>query len=100
VPVFHVFSIKMEVKILESSKDSIKIELIGEDHTFANALRKELWNNSGVKLAGYNVEHPLVSNPVLVVDSDGKQDPKKILLKAVEDLRKKNLIIIEKLKKF
>ena len=63
-------------------------------------MRKELWNNSGVKLAGYNVEHPLVSNPVLVVDSDGKQDPKKILLKAVEDLRKKNLIIIEKLKKF
>lgn len=90
----------MKVNILKSDKNSIKVELVGEDHTFANALRKELWNNSGVKLAGYNVEHPLVSNPVLVVDSDGKQDPKKILLKAVEDLRKKNLIIIEKLKKF
>ena len=89
----------MEVKILESDKNSIKIELIGEDHTFANALRKELWNNSNVKLAGYNVEHPLVSNPILVVDGDGKQDPKKMLLKAAEDLRKKNLTLIETLKK-
>lgn len=90
----------MEVKILESDKNSIKVELIGEDHTFANALRKELWNNPNVKLAGYNVEHPLVSNPVLVVDGDGKQDPKKMLMKAVEDLRKKNLTLIETLKKF
>jgi len=89
----------MEVKILHSDKDSIKVELIGEDHTFANALRKELWNNSSVKLAGYSVEHPLISNPVLVVDGDGKQDPKKILLKSAEELRKKNLVLIEKLKK-
>ncbi len=89
----------MEVKILESDKNSIKIELIGEDHTFANALRKELWNNSNVKLAGYNVEHPVVSNPILVADGDGKQDPKKMLLKAAEDLRKKNLTLIETLKK-
>jgi DNA-directed RNA polymerase subunit L len=90
----------MEVKILKSDKNSIKVELIGENHTFANALRKELWNDSGVKLAGYNIEHPLVSNPVLVVDGDGKQDPKKMLLKAAENLRKRNLTIIEKLKKF
>jgi len=90
----------MEVKILKSDKNSISVELIGEDHTFANALRKELWNNSDVKLAGYNIEHPLISNPVLVVDGDGKQDPKKMLLKAAEELRKKNLALIEKLKKF
>ncbi len=89
----------MEIKILALDKESMKLELVGEDHTFANALRKELWNNPNVKLAGYNIEHPLVSNPVLVVDGNGKEDPKKMLLKAVEGLRKKNLDLIEQLKK-
>ena len=77
----------------------MKIELIGEDHTFANALRKELWNNPNVQLAGYNVEHPLISNPVLVVDTNGKEDPKKALLSAVEGLKKKNLDLISQIKK-
>ena len=89
----------MEIGILPSDKGSLKIKLVGEDHTFANALRKQLWNNSNVRLAGYNIEHPLVSDPVLILDVEGKQDPKKILLKAAEELKKKNLELISKLKK-
>ncbi len=89
----------MEIEILPSEKGSLKVKLVGEDHTFANALRKQLWNNSNVKLAGYNIEHPLVSDPILVLDVDEKQDPKKILLKAAEELKKENLERISKLKK-
>lgn len=77
----------------------MKIELIGEDHTFANALRNELWANKSVRIAGYNIEHPLVSSPVLMINCDGKEDPKKILLKTVESLREKNNELISKLKK-
>ena len=89
----------MEVNILSLDKNSLRLEIVGEDHTFANALRGQLWNNKAVKLAGYNIEHPLVSNPVLIVDGDGKEDPKRLLTKAVEELKKKNLELINKLKK-
>ncbi|MBS3172214.1 DNA-directed RNA polymerase subunit L [Candidatus Woesearchaeota archaeon] len=89
----------MEIKIISMDKTSMKIELIGEDHTFANALRNELWANKSVRIAGYNIEHPLVSSPVLMINCDGKEDPKKILLKTVESLREKNNELISKLKK-
>ena len=55
----------------------------------ANALRKELWNDSHVKIAGYNIDHPLVGNPILVVETDGKEGPKKAISSAVERLKKK-----------
>ncbi len=89
----------MEINITSPGKGSYRIELVGEDHTFANALRKQLWNNPSVKLSGYNIEHPLVSHPVLILDVEGNQDPKKILLKAAEELKKQNLALIEKLNK-
>jgi len=89
----------MEIKILSIDKNSLKLELIGEDHTFANAIRNQLWANKDVKLAGYNIEHPLISNPILMLEGDGKQDPKKLVLKAAEELKKKNLDFISKLNK-
>lgn len=85
----------MELKILSLEKDSLKIELIGEDHTLANALRNQLWRDSGVKLVGYNIEHPLVSNPILTVEGN---DPKKMLLNAVTELKKSNSELIKFLK--
>src|SRR3989344_1668234 len=33
----------MELKVLEHSKNKLKIEMKGEDHTFCNALKEELW---------------------------------------------------------
>ena len=88
----------MEIKILEESKGSIKIEVEGEDHTLANALRNELWNDSHVIIAGYNIDHPLIGNPVIIVETDGKEEPKKALQAAVERLKKKNSDILVKIK--
>jgi DNA-directed RNA polymerase subunit L len=88
----------MELKILEESKDFLKLEIIGEDHTLANALRKELWNDSHVKIAGYNIEHPLIGSPILMVDTDGKEDPKKALFGAADRLKKLNLEFLSKFK--
>jgi len=88
----------MEIKYIQETDNRIKVELIGEDHTVANAIRKELWENSHVKISGYQIENPLVSNPVLIIETESKEDPKKALLKALEGLRKKNKILIDSLK--
>ena len=78
----------MEIKVLEKEKGKIKIEVIGENHTLMNALRKELWNDKDTEVSGYKIEHSLVGNPILIVEH--KKDPKKALLDAVERLKKKN----------
>ncbi|MEK6974478.1 MAG: DNA-directed RNA polymerase subunit L [Nanoarchaeota archaeon] len=80
----------MELKVLEQTKERLKIELIGEDNTLSNALRKELWLDPHIKIAGYNIEHSLVSNPILVIETDGSENPKKALLSAIENIRKRN----------
>ena len=77
----------MEIKVLEEKKNKLIIELKGETHTFCNALKKELWNDKHVKAAGYNIEHPLVGVPKIVVETDGK-DPKKALVDAAGRLKK------------
>ena len=87
----------MDVKVLEETKERIKAEIVGEDHTLCNALREELWSDKTVKVAGYHMEHPLLGNPVILVESE--KDAKKALFDAVERLRKKNKEILELVKK-
>ena len=89
--------LKMEIVILEESKNLLKMEVQGEDHTLANYLRKELWQDKSVKVAGYNIEHPLVSHPVLIVETSSGS-PRKALLSAVERLKKKNITLLGKIK--
>jgi len=72
---------------LEESKNRIIVEIVGESHAFCNALRKELWEDKHVKIAAYNIEHPYVSNPKMIVETDGQEKPKAALLKAAERIR-------------
>jgi DNA-directed RNA polymerase subunit L len=88
----------MELKILKESKETLRVELIGEDHTLANALRKELWSDKHVQIAGYEIEHPLVGSPILIVETDGKEEPKKALIAAADRLKKRNSEFISKFK--
>ena len=89
----------MELRIVEEGKDFVKIELVGEDHTLANALKNELENASHVKVAGYTREHPLVSNPILMVKTDGKESPMKAIESTVDRLKKKNSAFLAQIKK-
>ena len=89
----------MEVKILEQAKDFIKVELVGEDHTLANVLRDELNNDSHVVVSGYKRDHPLVGSPVLIVKTDGKEDPRKAVDACVTRLKKKNSELLTQIKK-
>ncbi|MEK6841197.1 MAG: DNA-directed RNA polymerase subunit L [Nanoarchaeota archaeon] len=78
----------MEIKILKEEKNRIELEVIGEDHTLCNAIRDELWNQEDVEISAYNVKHPLISHPVMLVELS-KGDPRKALQNAVSGLKKK-----------
>lgn len=65
----------MEVKILESSKNEIKVEL--DNLTIAEILRVYLNKDSAVDVAVWNREHP-TKNPILYVKTKGKTAKKAI----------------------
>lgn len=77
----------MEIKILEEKKSRLVFEVKGESHTLCRALQKELWNDSHVKAAGYNIDHPLVGVPKFVLETDGA-DPRKTVSAAIKRLQK------------
>ncbi len=77
----------MEVVALENEKNRLKLQITGEGHTFCNVLKKELWNDKSVEVAGYSIEHSLTGEPVFTVEVD-KGDAKKALLDAVARLKK------------
>ena len=87
----------MEIKVVEKTKNRLKIELIGKTHTLSNALSKELWNDKDIAIAGYTLSHPMTQKPVLVVETNSG-DPQKALLAAVDRLKKKNKEFLGKLK--
>ena len=78
----------MEIEIIEESKDKLVVEIKGEGHGFVNMLKKEVNANKDVKAAGYNINHPLIGVPKLIIHS--KKDPKKVLLDAAKNLKKQS----------
>ncbi|HLC57404.1 MAG TPA: DNA-directed RNA polymerase subunit L [Candidatus Nanoarchaeia archaeon] len=84
----------MKINWLSNEKNKAEFELIGEDHTFCNAIRKELWEQPDLNLAAYKIPHPLISDPVILVETS-KSSPEKLLLSSIESLRKKNKALKE-----
>ena len=75
----------MKIRILEEDKDKLILEISGARHTLPNLLREQLWKCEDTEFVGYSKDHPDLGDPVLVVRG---KNPRKILKKAVEDLRK------------
>lgn len=67
----------MEAKVLRESYTELELEIIGENHTFCNALRRALSSNKKVITASYNLEHPLFGNPKLYIKTKKIKVPKK-----------------------
>ena len=65
----------MEIKVLESSKDEIRVEI--DSLTIVEILRVYLNKDSSVVLAVWKREHP-TKNPVLTVRTKGKAAKKAI----------------------
>lgn len=74
-------------KYSRRQKNKLIFEIKGEDHTISNMLRKELWTDSHVKAAAYNIDHPLVGQPKFILQTDG-EDPRKVLQAAAKRIQK------------
>jgi len=85
----------MEINALEDKKNRFVFEIDGMGHTYLNMLKNELWNDSHVKVATYNIKHPQISKPKFILETDGDEAPKAALSSAVSRLKK----LSEKFKK-
>ncbi|MCX6696295.1 MAG: DNA-directed RNA polymerase subunit L [Methanoregula sp.] len=71
----------MIVKVLELEKDKARLIILGEGHTFMNALVEEILHDPDVDVAKYVIEFQF-SDPELLVTTKGKKNPLKIIKKA------------------
>lgn len=74
----------MKVKILKRTANELKIEIEGTGHGVCNILQKQLLENKDVDQAGYDVPHPLASNPIIYIRMKGKAKPEDALLEAAD----------------
>ena len=89
----------MNLKILQSSKNELKIEIQGEGHTFCNLLQSVLLQDKGVEMAGYDVPHPLIPNSVLYVRTKRESSPDRALARALAKVGEMSNEFLEKLDK-
>ena len=80
----------MKIKMLKKEGNELKIEVEGASHGFCNLLQKKLLEDPKVDLAGYDVPHPLASNPVIYVKMKSNTKPESALIKAAEKAREEN----------
>lgn len=85
------------VNVLENKKHRLVFEMVGEDHTLANLLREELWNDSDVKVSAYNMEHPLKANPRFIVETK-QEEAIAAVEKAIQRIKRKNSNLANALK--
>lgn len=78
----------MELNIVEKSKNRVVVEMTDGDISLYNVIRKELWNDKDVKIAGCNIDHPLVGKPRLIVETKGTAKPLEAIKSAVDRLKK------------
>jgi DNA-directed RNA polymerase subunit L len=85
----------MQPKVIESSRYELKIEIVGEGHSFCNLLRKTLLEEPTVDFAGYNIDHPLLASPVFILRTKKRQanvvlrEALEKMLARTEEFRKK-----------
>ena len=89
----------MEIKIIEDSVDTLKIELVGEDSTLVNLLKEELYKDEKVLSAAYYVKHPLTSSPQLIIKTSKGRKAKIALKSALARVDKESKEFVEKVKK-
>ena len=80
----------MEVKVLQKSKNELRIEIVGEDHTFCNLLQSVLLQDKNVEIAGYDQPHPLIRTSVVYVRTKRDVSPEKTMLSALANIRDLN----------
>ena len=80
----------MLIHILKETPNELRIDIAGEGHTFCNVLQKTILEDGNVEVAGYDIPHPLTSNPIVFIRTKGDRKPETVLREAVEKLRERN----------
>jgi len=80
----------LKIKILKKEGKELKIEIEGTGHGLCNLLQKKVLEDKTVEMAGYDIPHPLASNPVIYVRMKGSVKPEEALRKAAEKAREAN----------
>ena len=75
----------MKIHMIEEKPDFLKFEIVGESHGFCNVLRYILIEDEHVVFAGYSIDHPLLSSPIMSIRTQGKS-AKDALRDALEKL--------------
>jgi len=89
----------VELKVVSKTKTELKIEIIGEDHTFCNLLQNVLLSDKNVEIAGYDQPHPLIRSSIIYLRTKREVSPEKVLLNALENLKDINKEFDEKFSK-
>lgn len=89
----------MKINILEKTKNKLKIELEGEGHTFCNLLTHTLLQDNIVEMAGYDIPHPLISNPILQIRMKGNRSPENALARALTLIRETTDVFLKEFEK-
>ncbi len=86
----------MEVKVLSRSKNDLRLEIVGEDHTFCNLLQSILLEDRNVEIAGYDQPHPLIRSSIVYLRTKRDASPEKALLSALTGIQELNKEFNEK----
>ncbi len=89
----------MEVKVLSKSKNELRIEIVGEDHTFCNLLQNVLLEDKNIEIAGYDQPHPLIRSSIVYLRTKREASPEKTLLNALTSIQQLNKEFNEKFSK-
>lgn len=89
----------MQLRVLEKTPNELRIEVEGEGHTFCNLLESVLLEDDEVEFAGYNIPHPLISNPVIAIRTKGDKKPEEALSEAIEKILQRGRELSEEFNK-
>lgn len=76
----------MQIKILKKTSNELRLEIEGEGHTLCNLLEKVVLKDESTDMAGYNIPHPLTSNPIIYIRTKGRRKPETVLKDAAKKI--------------
>ena len=80
----------MKVTVLKKTENELKIEIEGTGHGLCNLLQKKILEDKNVDLGGYDLPHPLASNPIIYIRMKGSFKPEDTLIEAAEKAHESN----------
>ncbi len=89
----------MQLRVLKRAPGELKIEIAGEGHTLCNLLESVLLEDEDVEFAGYDIPHPLISNPVISIHTKNGKKPEEALKEAVEKILQRGKELAEEFNK-